>query len=207
MSTKERIIETAEVLFARNGYAGTSLRDITEDAGVNVAAVNYHFGSKEGLLAAILDRVVVPLNEERLRLLVEASREGPPDLDQILVAFLLPDLESIRDLRERNPDLPRFVSRMYSDDSPLMRDMIGGQFAEMGRQFGKAFAGTLPGLGEEEITFRLSCLVGIVVYMFAGVEAPGVVPLATGDIDTDLPRLLAVAKSILTAPAREVMST
>jgi AcrR family transcriptional regulator len=207
MSTKERIVRTAEVLFAVNGYEGTSLRDITEKARVNVAAVNYHFGSKEGLLTEILDLVITPINAERLRLLEEASVEGPPDLEQILVAFLLPDLQSMEELRARNPDLPRFVSRMYSEDSPLMREVIGGQFAEMRGEFGKAFAMALPELTEEEIAFRVSCIVGIVVYMCAGVEAPGVAPLATGDVATDLPRLLAVTESILTAPAKGVAST
>lgn len=204
MRTKERIIEAAEVLFAKQGYQGTSLREITEAAEANVAAVNYHFGSKEGLLIAILDRVVAPINVERLRLLEEASRNGPPDVRQILTSFLLPDLRSIGELRERNPELPRFVSRMYSESTPLMEQVIGTQFAEMRREFGKAFAVALPKLEREEIAFRTSCLVGIVVYMFASVEAPGISSFVTGDIDSDLDRLLTIAEAILTAPVKEV---
>ena len=64
--TKTRILETAESLFARHGYAATSLRDITEAAGANVAAVNYHFGSKEALLVAVLDRTVGPIGPRRI---------------------------------------------------------------------------------------------------------------------------------------------
>jgi AcrR family transcriptional regulator len=207
MGTRDRILESAEVLFATNGYDGTSLRDITEQAGANVAAVNYHFGSKENLLTALLDRVVVPINRGRLDLLEKASAEGPPDLEETLTAFLLPDLHSLETLRNRNPDLPRFVSRMYSENSPLMREVMGAQFTEIGQKFGVALARVLPDLGTDEIAFRLSCVVGIVVYMFAGVEAPGVAPLAAGDAQTDLPRLLAVARSIMTAPVREVVPT
>lgn len=204
MSTKDQIIQAAEILFALNGYGGTSLRDITERAGVNVAAVNYHFGSKENLLIELLDRIIAPINTERLEMLEEASADGPPDLEQILTAFLLPDLTSLNLLRARNPDLPRFVSRMYSEASPLMGRIVGMQFAEMREKFGEAFARALPELSPTEISFRLSCIVGIVVYLFAGVEAPGVAPLATGDVKTDLARLLTVTRSIMTAPVAEV---
>ena len=55
IDTKARILDAAERLFADNGYSATSLRDITNEAGVNLAAVNYHFGSKEALLSAVLE--------------------------------------------------------------------------------------------------------------------------------------------------------
>lgn len=204
MNTKDRIIATAEVLFAVNGYEGTSLRDITQRADVNVAAVNYHFGSKENLLAALLDRIITPINDERLELLDAAAGDDQPDVDDVLTAFLLPDLHALERLRQRNPDLPHFVSRMYSENSPLMHRVMGSQFAEIGRRFGEALTTALPDIDRDEISFRLSCVVGIVVYMFAGVQAPGVAPLATGDIDGDLSRLLSVTRSIMTAPVVEV---
>lgn len=205
MGTKQRILETAEVLFAANGYAGTSLRDITQKAGVNVAAVNYHFGSKESLLAALLDRVIFPINKERIELLDELEAAGDPSAEEILEAFLLPDLHGLETLRGRDPALPQFVSRMYSEGSNLMHDVIGGQFAELGQRFGSAFARALPELEQTEIAFRLSCVVGIVVYMFAEVAVPGMAPLATADLETNLGRLVAVTTSIMTAPVREVV--
>jgi AcrR family transcriptional regulator len=201
VATRERIIEAAEVLFALNGYEGTSMRDITERAEVNVAAVNYHFGSKENLLAVLLDRIISPINEKRLELLAGSDRD---DLDSVLTSFLLPDLHALEELRDRNPELPRFVSRMYSENSPLMHRVIGAQFAEVGREFSAAFAQTLPGYDEAEISFRISCVVGLVVYLFAGVQAPGVAPLTTGSTETDLSRLLSVTRSIMTAPVEEV---
>lgn len=204
MTTKEKILAAGEVLFAANGYDGTSMRDITEQARVNVAAVNYHFGSKENLLTALLDRIITPINVERIELLDEMESDGEPSLTQILTAFLLPDLRALETLRERSPALPRFVSRMYSEASPLMHNVIGAQFAELGRRFGSAFARSLPDLGRDEIAFRLSCVVGIVVYMFAGVTAPGMAQIAGDDLATDLKRLLAVTKSIMDAPIEEV---
>src|SRR5918996_5614170 len=77
-STRERILDAAEQRFADEGFAGTSLRKITALAGVNVAAVNYHFGSKEELLRAVLSRIVEPVNRERLELLRRGGGGAPP---------------------------------------------------------------------------------------------------------------------------------
>ena len=76
IDTKDRILDTAERLFADKGYPATSLRDITNEAGVNLAAVNYHFGSKEALLSAVLDRRIGPVNEKRLELLDAAEAQA-----------------------------------------------------------------------------------------------------------------------------------
>ena len=91
--TKARILDAAEALFASSGFAGASLRSITADADANLAAVNYHFGSKDDLIQAVFARRLTPLNEERLRLLdqLEADAgDGPPDLEAIVRAFLIP---------------------------------------------------------------------------------------------------------------------
>src|ERR687891_1473936 len=90
-STRERILDAAEQRFSEEGFAGTSLREITALAGVNVAAVNYHFGSKEELLRAVLSRIVEPVNRERLELLQraeEAAAPHPSPVEAILEAFL-----------------------------------------------------------------------------------------------------------------------
>lgn len=203
MTTKDRIVAAAEVMFARNGYDGTSLRDITEMAGANVAAVNYHFGSKENLLIAVLNRVVVPINDERIERLNALEAAGNPDVMRILEAFLLPDLHALQALRDRNPTLPRFVSRMYGEGSKLMNEVVGAQFAVVRQRFNTALARALPRLDVEEIDFRLYCIVGIVVYLFAGVEGPGLPGLSGIDIEEDLSRLLHVAGSIMNAPNLE----
>lgn len=203
-TTRERIIEAAEVLFARNGYAATSLREITYTAKVNIAAVNYHFGSKENLLVEILDRVVVPLNARRLELLSENQEHETTGVAEVLTAFLLPDLEVFHELRSRNPELPRFVSRMYSERGDLMMNVIGRQFAETQQRFYDAFGHGLPELSRDEIAWRLQCVVGIVVYLFAGIHAPGMPPTVGDDIGADLQRMLAVTVPIMSAEPTEV---
>ena len=62
--TKERILDAAELLFAAHGFAGTSLRAVTREAGVNLAAVHYPYGTEEDLLRAVLGRIVIAVNRE-----------------------------------------------------------------------------------------------------------------------------------------------
>jgi AcrR family transcriptional regulator len=95
--TKERIIDAAERLFAQQGFHCTSLRTITREAKVNLAAVHYHFGSKESLLEAVFERRLVPLNRlrrERLDAVIQESRRQGrlPEVRPILAAFIEPSL-------------------------------------------------------------------------------------------------------------------
>ena len=97
LDTKTRILNAAEQLFAREGFHNTSMRAITGEAGVNLAAVNYHFGSKEALLQAVFERRLLPLNRERTillqRVLKDAEQsEEPPSVDNIMRAFIEPTL-------------------------------------------------------------------------------------------------------------------
>ena len=91
--TKEQILDVAERLFADRGFPATPLRDITSEAGVNLASVNYHFGSKEALLAAVLERRLRPVNARRLELLdaiESAAGNGAPNAEEVIRAFSLP---------------------------------------------------------------------------------------------------------------------
>ncbi len=91
--TSERILDAAEKLFARRGFYGVSVRDITQDAGVDVALVNYHFGSKQELLDRVLTRRAEILNAERIQRLhacIEKSQPAPPQLDDVIDAFTHP---------------------------------------------------------------------------------------------------------------------
>lgn len=195
--TKSRIIESAESLFARRGYAATSLRDITEAAGANVAAVNYHFGSKEALLVAVLDRTVGPIGPRRLALLDEFEAADEPSIAEILTAYLLPPLEVIAELRSRDPELPRFVSRMYTEGSELMNEIMGRQFAETQTRFISALRPLLSDVDEDELLWRLRCVVGVIIYLFADPFTDHA--MTSGDPEQDLKRLLNVTIPMVTA--------
>jgi AcrR family transcriptional regulator len=167
LDTKTRIMDVAEKLFAERGYAATSLRDITGEAEANLAAVNYHFQSKEGLLSAILERYVGPVNRERLETLdtIEARvGKGPPDLEELLEAFLGPAFSR---RRERGADGARFMrlaGRMHSETDDHLRSILLSQFQEVARRFSRAFRRALPHLDENEVHLRTHFLVGAMAH-------------------------------------------
>ncbi len=95
--TKEKILDVAERLFAEHGFTSTTLRDITAEAGVNLAAVNYHFHSKEALLSAVLQRRLGPVNARRVELLEQArqnAQSGRMLLEDVVRAFIQPIYEA-----------------------------------------------------------------------------------------------------------------
>jgi len=116
LDTKTKILNAAEKLFGMNGFDGTSLRDITAEAQDNLAAVNYHFQSKDSLIDAIIERRIEPINRSRFEMLDAA---GPsPTVEKIVEAFLLPLL--MVEVRAAVPMLGRvlsnpdqFVERVY----------------------------------------------------------------------------------------------
>ena len=167
--TKERILDAAETLFAEKGFAGTSLRTITRAAGVNLAAVNYHFGSKEALIDAVYARRLEPLNRERLARLdaCEAETgEAAPPLERILEAFVGPPLR----LR-RNPaggqHCMRLLGRLYTEPDERLRAFIFEQFAEIKRRFGAAFQRALPHLPAAELFWRMHFVIGALAQTMA----------------------------------------
>jgi AcrR family transcriptional regulator len=203
-ATRDRILDAAERLFAAKGFSGTSLREVTASAGVNVAAIHYHFGSKEELLRAVLSRIVEPANRERLELLDRAeaaAKPEPPTVEAILEAFLAPDLRIIRELGERGAVLTRFMGRSYTEPSDLVRRMMQEQFGELGRRFHQALCRAVPNVPREEMLWRLQAVVGVVTYMLAvpGQEGGGL--LDPNDLDATLRRMIAFLGPGLRAPA------
>jgi len=165
--TKTRIMDVGETLFAEQGYDATSLRDITGQAGANLAAVNYHFQSKEGLLSAIFQRHVGPVNRQRLAVLdaIEArASERPPKVEELIRAFLAP---AFARRRERGADGTRFMQlagRMHSETNERLRSLLLDQFEEVARRFGKAFSRALPHLARDEVSLRVHFLIGAMAH-------------------------------------------
>ena len=204
--TKQRILDAAERLFAERGFAGTSLRAITQEAGANLAAVHYHYGPKDELLKAVLNRLIVPMNEERLRLLdeaVAAADPEPPTVEAILGAFVGPDLRLLERLASKGPEVPRLISRSYIEGGPVMRELMDEQFGEVRQKLFPALEAALPHLTVEEIAWRMLCVVGVIIYMFAGVETAGGLPSLVDltDIDATLRRVVAFVLPGLAAPS------
>jgi AcrR family transcriptional regulator len=172
--TPERILDAAERLFGRRGVAGTSLRSVTGAAGVNVAAIHYHFGSKESLVRAVLERHVGPINRQRLELL-DAQEAGPgePSLESLLEAFLGPALEAVR----ANPELRRVSAILFSEPFEIQRRLVGELFGQVGKRFSAAFERALPELGRGEVQLRFHFVLGTMLHVVSGASE---IPMAPG---------------------------
>jgi AcrR family transcriptional regulator len=166
-TTSDRILGAAEVLFAEHGFGGTSLRAVTTAAAVNLAAVNYHFRSKHQLLKAVLDRIIVPINEERRNKLGEHLEAGPPTLDEILDIFLTPAFRVIVDLGPRGRTVAKLIGRLSTDPTPAVRQIWADQFEGMGALFGAALAQALPELSPDEVAWRFQCMIGALIVIQA----------------------------------------
>jgi AcrR family transcriptional regulator len=164
-STKDRILDAAEGLFAQQGFSATSLRAITAEAGVNLAAVNYHFGSKDGLLEAVFGRRLGPLNDERLALLDEAeSTPGGASLEGVLEALVGPPLRLHRDHERGGPQFMRLMGRTLTEPTDNIQEIFLRQFREIAERFTSAMRRALPGLPADEIFWRAHFAIGAMAH-------------------------------------------
>jgi AcrR family transcriptional regulator len=201
--TKERILDAAERLFAAHGFAGTSLRAVTKEAGVNLAAVHYHFGTKEDLLRAVLSRIVIPVNRERLEMLEQveaAAGSDPPSLEGILEAFIAPDLRLIRDLGERGVIIARFLGRSYTEPAEMVQALSREHYEELGQRFMGAFARALPEVPQSELYFRFKLVLGVLTYFLADNDLTAGYAEDLSDVEGTVGRLVAFLAAGLRAP-------
>ena len=172
--TKNRILDAAETLFMEHGFEATSLRQITALAEVNLAAVSYHFGSKEELFESVLTRRLDPMNRERIALLTRFEREAAPEVlscERILTAMFIPALELARDRQRGGQNFLRLLGRAYADPAPFIRRFLSEQYAVMIARFKGAFGRALPHLPKKELSWRLHFVMGALSYTLAGTDA------------------------------------
>lgn len=173
--TKEAILAAAERLIAERGFAGTSLRNVTAAAGVNLAAVHYHFGTKEALLQAVFARRIEPVNEQRLARLdrLEAGGESVV-VDDIIESFLSPVIELKHDLEGEGMVWSRFIGRVLSEPPEVVEPLVRNQFADVAQRFVAALSRALPGLSEAEIFERLQFAIGMMTHQLTDLHRIGV---------------------------------
>jgi len=170
--TKSRILDAAETLFIDCGYEAMSLRQITSRAEVNLAAVNYHFGSKESLIHSMLSRRLDHLNQERLKLLDRFDTLLGERLtcEHVLGAMFIPALRLSRDPRVGGKAFLRLLGRAYTDPSSFIRDFLNGHYASVAVRFFDAFQRALPHLPREELGWRLHFAIGALSGVLAGTD-------------------------------------
>jgi AcrR family transcriptional regulator len=167
-STRDRIIVAAEELFARTGVARTSLRAITALARVNLAAVNYHFGSKEGLVDEVYRRRLEPLNKARLANLEQLEkRRRKPTLEEILEAFMTPVANLARDPAQGGPTVMRLLGQTHAEAEAPYKSWFAGEYKRVLERYHAALCRALPELPPEDVRWRLQFLVGALTYPVA----------------------------------------
>jgi AcrR family transcriptional regulator len=160
-NTRERILDAAEALFVQHGFAATSLRAIATTGGVNLAATNYHFGSKMGLFAAVFHRRIKPINEERLLLLKDLKESDRPLTTRtILEAFYQPVTNAVTAGRA-----PAVMGRLFGEPEEITKPILEKEFSEVAMSFQAALARVLPHLEEEELRWRFHFTVGSMVHL------------------------------------------
>jgi AcrR family transcriptional regulator len=162
--TKQRILDEAEYLFAREGYRGTSLRAITGKADVNLAAVNYHFGSKEALLEEVIKRRLLPLNEIRRQRIEQvkddAQNKGKnPDIKLVLLAFIEPTL-LFKDSQPEAENFVTFIGRSITDPDDTVRKMFHRFIKPMFHLLFETSCEALPDLPKDLVFWRLHFTIG-----------------------------------------------
>ncbi|WP_309088351.1 TetR/AcrR family transcriptional regulator [Phenylobacterium sp.] len=161
-ATKAAVFNAAERLFALHGFQNVSVRDITAEAGVNLASVNYHFGSKDALLFEIFKRRTAELNRERARLLHEAAARhgGRPPVREILEAYFSPPLRWSAPDNERRISI-QFIIRARSEGTEEMREVLRNDVSHLAR-FADALLAARPDLPKEDVYWRLHFVLGMV---------------------------------------------
>lgn len=205
IETKEKILDTAERMFAEHGFSGTSLRGIIAQAGVNLASVHYHFHSKEVLLEAVILRRVEPVNAARLALLDECERAaggGPPELENVLKAFLVPTLQVAHKSARGGMTFVKLMGRLYAEGEHLPR-IFRTHFGLLLKRFDDALRRALPDLPPEELFWRIHFAMGAMAFTLRGNEELRIMSgglCSTDDPEGALERLVAFVSAGMRAP-------
>ena len=166
VSTKDRILGAAEVLFALRGFDGASLRQLTTAAGVNLAAVNYHFGSKEKLVEQVFRRRLDALNARRMDALALIQGQPETTLEDVLAAYIRPALELSHD--DNGALFMRVLARAFAEHDDRLRQFLSENYGHVMRQFTAEFARLLPQLGKRELYWRIDLVTGALTHAMSG---------------------------------------
>lgn len=206
IDTRQRILDAAEALFTEQGFEATTLRQITGAAEVNLAAVNYHFGSKEELIREVFRRRLTWLNQQRLQELdrLEAEAAGAPlKPSRILEVFFGVALKMAADTKGGGRSFMRLLGRTYSKPSEFVRGFLAEEYAGVINRFKAALIRALPGVPQEEILWRFHFMLGAMSYAISGADALHVVAndaLDDGDAQALYARLMSFMLGGLRAP-------
>ena len=171
---RERILNAAERLFMLHGFEGTSIRVVTSEAGVNLAAANYHFGSKEALMQEVLRRRLEVINQERMKRLdeEEAKAGGKPLKPSVIVdCFFGTLLRVAADQEAGGETFLRLLGRTYTEPSSFIRTLLSSEYADVLDRYKEALFRSLPDVPKAEIVWRFHFMLGATSYAIAGTDS------------------------------------
>lgn len=192
-NTRSRILDVAEELFSEQGIDRVSIRDITAAAEVNLGAINYHFGSKEDLIAAVFERRIVPVNTARLVALqaVQESTRKQPRVEDILAAFIRPTVECSGGKARGERAFSKLFGRCLSEPSPEVEAMLKRQFEPLVEQLESALMMALPKLSRSDIFWRLKFTFGALHHWHLTRDKFLPAGLDPGDVEEQIQKLIA----------------
>lgn len=161
--TKTQILDVAERLIAENGYSGTTLRNIVGQADVNLAAVNYHFGSKEELFRAVVHRIAEPVVSRQIDMLNQLKRKSSaPTVEELLTAFLIPPLEFVMGDETYRMVRAQFMGRCRSEPEPI-QSIAHGEFSRNVDPFLDALQRALSDQSRSQLYWKLDLVVAALI--------------------------------------------
>lgn len=165
---KRKLFDAAEQLFADRGFEAVSVRDITQIAKANVAAVNYHFGSRESLVTLVMTRYLTPVNEERLVRLDSLERKWTGKilpLEEVIDAFVRPLVSQVRKSELSEQLFYKLMGRIFSQQGDGLPELIEDQLRRVIDRFTRAFGKTLPTVAPEDLSWRIHFMMGGMIHM------------------------------------------
>ncbi|QIL89327.1 TetR/AcrR family transcriptional regulator [Microbulbifer harenosus] len=204
LDTVNRILDAAEVLFAERGFTETSLRTITSTAGVNLAAVNYHFGSKKELIQAVFERFLTPFTENLDRELNRRESQAQLQLEDLLQSLYRVALAGLA--REgRDPKrFMRLLGLAYTQSQGHLRRFIVSRYGASYRRFAGQLSDALPQVDPVTFYWRLYFMLGATIFSLSSFDAIEAILRedfgAESSLDETLARLAPAAVAMLTAP-------
>ena len=164
--TKTRLLDAAERLFADFGFEGTSMRAVTQAAGTAVSAANYHFGSKQELLRAVLQRRIEPINRERIARLAALLR--PLSVEAVIDAFVRPTFEARAASKEVSAGFRQVAARLFSDPPEVVSSLRRDLLEPVILRFVEALGTTLPDRDPAALRVGFHFVVGTLVHVIGG---------------------------------------
>jgi AcrR family transcriptional regulator len=208
--TKTHILDVAERLFAKNGFRLTSIKLLSRMAGVNQAAVNYHFGSKHALVEKVIERRLAPINALRMKKFKEiketvSRQDCKPDIAAILYAFVEPAF-TLTETLPKDRSFLAMASRAFSEQDDAIRDIFINYFKPSSDLLFELMKKALPDLPENVVWWRLNFAIGALAQSMrlcgGQLPTPDFFP-AADDADMVVDLLVSFLTSGMAAPHQE----